>query len=102
MEIGNIRLNFTYTDPQIADIKRCLSMLYSTRAGSQPLDRNFGIDYSCLDKPLPVAQNLFTLEVVDKTREYETRAKVDNVTFDFGVVDGKMYPTIYLTRGEEE
>lgn len=70
--------------------------LYSTMEGSQPLDRNFGLKSDFLDKPLPVAQNLFTLEIVKKTDIYEARVKVSEVTFD--IKDEKVFPIVHIVR----
>ena len=33
-----------FSPDEFADIKKCLETLLSVRAGSQPLDREFGID----------------------------------------------------------
>lgn len=97
----NIKLKFDYSSPMIEDIKRCLSTLYSTREGSQPLDRNFGLNCSFVGKPIPVARNEFALEVVEKTEMYEPRAKVSDITYEYNENDGVMHPTIHLEKGDE-
>ena len=33
------------------ELQRTLGNLFATRAGSQPADRDFGIDWECLDEP---------------------------------------------------
>lgn len=98
MEIGHISLDFDYQGEDIEDIKRCLSTLYSIAEGSQPMDRDLGISWDFVGMPIPVAQNLFSLEVVEKTELYEDRVKVAYVTFEIDAVNGKMNPTIHLTR----
>lgn len=80
------------------DIKRCLTALYSVREGEQPLDREFGLSQEFLDKPVPVARNLLALEVIDKTKRYETRVSVEKVEYDTGG-DGRLIPVICLKRG---
>lgn len=98
-DAGDIELRFDYDAPEVGDISRCLRTLYATRAGSQPLDRGFGLDWGFIDKPLPVAQQEFAFEVIRKTREYEPRVKVEEVTYSFDGEEGRMKPVIRLGKG---
>lgn len=101
IDAGHIEIRFDYSSPEKEDIERCLRTLYSTREGSQPLDRNFGISWEFIDKPLLVAQQEYAFEVVKKTREYEKRVRVKEVTYEFDAESGKMKPVILLIKGEE-
>ncbi len=83
-------------ESEAEDICRCLTTLYSVRTGSQPLDREFGIDNAFLDKPLNIARNMFALEVIEKTRRYEKRVTVEKVDYEFDGQQGQMRPIIYL------
>ena len=79
-----------YSPDEFADIKLCLETLLSVRAGSQPLDRNFGIN---------VAKNMLALEIIEKVRIYEPRVEVDNVEFDANT-DGQLVPRIHFIKAE--
>ncbi len=81
------------------DIRRCLTTLYSVREGEQPLDRGFGLSWDFLDQPENIARNLLALEVIEKTKRYEPRVKVDKVEFETGI-EGQMIPVIRLKRGD--
>lgn len=100
-EAQDIKIRFDYSSPEADDILRCLKTLYATREGSQPLDRNFGLNWEFIDKPLPVAQQEYAFEVIKKTREYEPRVEVENVSYEYEELSGKMIPIITLTKGEE-
>ena len=76
-EAVDVEIRFDYDSPEAEDIRRCLNTLYSTREGSQPLDRDFGLDWGFVDKPLPVAQ-----------QEYA-----------FDGESGRMRPVVLLTKG---
>ena len=102
IDVGNIEIRFDYESPKDADISRCLMMLYTTKEGSQPLDREFGLKWDFIDKPLPVAKQEYAFEVIRKTRKYETRVRVKEVTYQFDEESGKMKPIIMLVKGEEE
>ncbi len=55
--------------------------LVNTPVGSLVLDRDFGIDYSFLDKTNPVAKQLYRAEVVRKIKKYLPAFKVDKIDF---------------------
>ena len=97
-----IRLSFNYDCLEVEDIKRCLSTLYSTKEGSQPLDRSFGLNCSFVGKPIPVAQNELALEIVEKTEKYEPRVTVTEVTYEYDETEGTIYPTVHLEKGDED
>ena len=98
-----ISIEYDFTSEELEDIKRCIENLYSTRAGSQPLDREFGIDYdSVVGLPLEVAKNQLALEVMDKTERYEPRVAVDSIDFEIDAVSGQMIPTVHLVKGEAD
>lgn len=82
------------------DILSCLHCLYSTVEGTQPLDREFGLSIECVDKPLPIAKNLYALDVVEKTEKYEPRVEVTEVTFE---VDGEaiLIPHVKVALNED-
>lgn len=88
-----------FAETEAEDIRRCLMTLYSVHVGEQPLDRDFGINYDFIDRPLPVAKNMCTLEVIEKTAKYEKRVSVRNVEYGFGI-NGRLIPTIFCERGD--
>ena len=98
----NYRLDFNFTTKEDMDIKRCLDNLYSTRAGSQPMDRDFGIEYDgVVGMSLDVAKNKLALEIISKTEIYEPRVVVDSVDFSVEASSGLLIPTIHILKGDE-
>lgn len=91
-----------FTPEEFIEVKRCLETLLSVRAGSQPLDRDFGINYDgIVGYPDPVAENMLSLEIIEKVERYEPRAEVDNITFDHSE-NGELIPHIYFVKGDGE
>lgn len=89
-----------FSPEEFADVKQCLETLYSIQAGTQPLDRNLGIDYTgVVGYQLNVAKNMLALEIIEKTRIYEPRVEVDTVDFDVGN-DGQLIPHIHFLKSE--
>lgn len=102
IDASRIELKFTTRNTEIDDIRRCLSTLYSTREGTQPLDRKFGLNADFIGKPIPVAQNLLAFEIIQKTEIYEKRVVVKSVTYNHEAESGKLVPVVHLTRREAE
>lgn len=90
-----------FTEEEFMEVKQCLETLLSIEAGSQPLDRDFGLDYDgIVGYPIPVAQNMLVLEITEKVARYEPRVTIDSIDF---TVDGEqLIPHIKFSRAEEE
>lgn len=87
-----------FAPDEFEDIKMCLETLLAIRAGSQPLDRDLGIDYEqIVGFPLDVAKNMLSLEIIEKVERYEPRVEVSSVTFT-GDTDGQLVPHIYFVK----
>lgn len=76
------------------ELKKNLETLFYTRAGSQPADRDFGIDWKCLDNMPEIAKNQFILEAHRKVKKYEPRVKITSI--DFTYKDGQLEPVLYF------
>ncbi|MFR4350583.1 MAG: hypothetical protein ACLT3H_02820 [Roseburia sp.] len=95
----NVKFQSNYSGSEIEQIKTGLRVLYATKAGSQPMDREFGLNIDFIGTPLPVAKNKFTLEVVRKTAMYEPRVSVKEVTFSEDQERGMLVPEIHFEKG---
>lgn len=80
MEVKQKLIGFDYMDAETIDeINRNLSVLYATPAGTCAGDRNYGLNQDFVGMPTATAENLLTLEIIEKTEEYEPRAQVIQV-----------------------
>lgn len=62
-------------------ILRNVRVILSTRKGSVPLYRDFGVSWEALDKPLPVAQTMLIPEIREAIETWEPRASFVDVAF---------------------
>ena len=62
----DFQLQFTFANDAMAELDRKLALLYSTREGTMPLDREFGINMDFVDMPPEVAKSLYTAEINQK------------------------------------
>ena len=65
-----------FNSSEADEIRENIETLLETPKGSIPLDRNYGIDMSCIDEPTIVAQSLMQQEIIEKVEKYEPRVLV--------------------------
>jgi len=78
--------------------------ILATRVGSVPLDRDFGVSWEHLDKPLSVARSLMQAEVIEAIERYEPRANIEAVEFEESesdAMEGISRPRVILNLGED-
>lgn len=87
-----------FSQEEYADIKLCLETLLSVREGSQPLDREFGINFDgIVGRPASVARNMLSLEIMEKVERYEPRVKVDFIGFEENM-EGQLCPHVHFSK----
>ncbi len=92
MQIDDICISFLYgagEHPKEREILRNVKNILSTPIGTCPLYREFGVDMSMLDKPMEIAETLYTIAAVEAVNRWEPRVRVDAVTFTPSL-DGKL------------
>lgn len=100
----NDEVNFA-PQTEIEEILQNIRTILKTRVGSVTLDREFGVSWEHIDKPLPIAKALLTAEVIEKIELYEPRARVESVDFDETqgeAMDGILKPRVIVSLGEDE
>lgn len=96
IDIKNTEIEFNYVTQGTDEIYQNLKVLFSTPSGSVALDRNFGIDWSILDKSIEIAKGLLTVEYIEKVNKYESRAEVEKVTYYNDDVNGYLIPKVVI------
>ena len=72
-----------------------IAVIISTPIGTIPLYRDFGLDWSFLDKPTPVANVLMVAPVREAVQRWEPRATVLDVSFSEDPAQpGVLIPTV--------
>ena len=90
----------SFSEEELNDINECVSNLMSTISGEQGLDRVFSIETrGIMDAPTEEAENLMTLEIIEKIDKYEPRVEVDDIEFEYNG-EGRMIPKVYFKKRE--
>lgn len=93
----SINLMPSSTDEEIAQNVRIIS---STPRGSQPLDRDLGIQANLLDASGDRGQALLAAAIIDTLPQQEPRITVKGVTFTGDATSGEYTPAIdYEVKG---
>lgn len=82
----------------VAEVIQNVRMIITTPKGTVPLDRDFGIDATVVDKPIPVAQALLARDIVNAVKKYEPRARIKKVDFSdgSGAINGVLKPIVRI------
>ena len=80
----DFKLAYTFAADWLADLDRQLAFLLSTREGTMPLDREFGLNMDFVDMPPEVAKSLYTAEVTEKVAKFIPTVRVQEVKWSSG------------------
>lgn len=83
------------------EILQNIRTILSTPVGSVPLDRDFGVDMSFIDRPLPKAQAEMASGIVNALRTYEPRVSVQSITWT-AEEDGVLRPKVTVRINDTE
>lgn len=92
---------FCESDTVKSVIQNC-HLILTTRKGSVPMYRIFGIDMDFVDRPIPVAQTMMIAKVKEALEEFEPRAGFVNLTFEESTdKPGKIIPILEVEINEQ-
>ena len=92
----NFQLEYTFTGNWLAELDRQLSSLLSTREGTMPLDRTFGLNMDFVDMPPEAAKSLYAAEVTEKVAKFIPAVRVQEITWG-RAENGKLTPKVVIT-----
>lgn len=84
----------------IAEILQNIRTILTTSTFSVPLHREFGVNATMLDAPLPVARARLTVEIISAIQRWEPRAKVIKVIYEGDGLEGIIKPKVRVRIDE--
>ena len=79
---------------ELEEILQNVRTILTTMKGSVPLDRDFGLDGSVLDRPVSALRAILTTNIIEAVEKYEPRVKVKEVNFAGDAEEGIVIPTV--------
>ena len=92
---------FTFAeDDEVKSICQNVALIISTKKGSVPMYREFGVPMKYLDRPMPEAKTAAAAEIIEAVENFEPRAEV--VSVNFSEEAGKIIPTVEVKVKNEQ
>ncbi len=79
---------------ELEEVIQNVKTILTTLQGSVPLDRDFGIDSTVIDKPVNVIRPLLVKEIKEKIELYEPRAKLVSIDWGGDGMEGLLIPKV--------
>lgn len=99
---GSAEANMIESNDRVSEILQNISVILTTRQGSVPMYREFGLPMKFLDKPVSVAKGIMIAEVQEAIAEFEPNATFLGATFAIDVNNpGKLIPTVEVRINEQ-
>ena len=97
----NVALAFCEND-RVKSILQNIHLILTTRKGTIPMYREFGLDMDFVDKPIPVAETLMASRVKTALDEFEPRAEFVDIDFEHSKdAFGAMIPILEVEIEDE-
>jgi phage baseplate assembly protein W len=94
--VESIPANVTYGLTGIAEVMQNVRTILTTRHGTVPLDRDFGISFEFLDSPINTTRAKVEQEVFMQLKKYEPRAVLKQIKWITDVISGQISPTVKI------
>lgn len=91
-------LSYTFSSDRLEELNRQISLLLSTREGTMPLDREFGINMDFLDLPTETVKNMYVAEISEKITKFIPQVRVESVSWTENF-SGLLSPKVVITNG---
>lgn len=92
-DVRHIRLNETDTDSSVVQGVACI---LATKRGAVPMLRDYGISQDYIGKPIPIAEKMLYEEISEQIEEFEPRANIIDITFEYEESTGILFPTVEM------
>lgn len=96
LQLYDFKLEFTFAGDSLAELDRQIALLLSTREGTVPLDREFGLDMDFTDMPPEAAKSLYVAEITRKIPKFIPAVRVQGVTW-VAAEGGTLKPKVVIT-----
>ena len=86
---------------ELQDIEKNINFLFATREGTAPGDRNFGLSTEYIDAPRPVAEQMMSVDIIEKVEKYEPRVAVEDIEFSTDEENGELIIKVRFEKNED-
>ena len=88
--------NITFGATGVLSVIQNVRTILTTRKGTQPMDRDFGISFDFLDSPAAFTRAKAEQECFLALRKYEPRAVLKQIRWEADLKSGKFWPDVLI------
>jgi len=92
--VESLPVNITFGLSGVERVMQNVRTLLTTRRGTVPLDRDFGISFDFLDSPVNKTQAKAEQEIFLQMKKYVPSATLKQIKWDANVIAGQIWPTV--------
>jgi phage baseplate assembly protein W len=92
VKIESLSANVAYGLTGVPEVMQNVRTILTTRRGTVPLDRNFGISFDFLDSPINLTRAKAEQEIFLQLKKYEPRAILKQIMWE--TESGQILPSV--------
>jgi phage baseplate assembly protein W len=94
VKIESLPANVAYGLFGVLEIMQNVRTILTTRRGTVPLDRDFGISFDFLDSPINTTRAKAEQEIFLQLKKYEPRVILKQIMWETDVISGQISPSV--------
>jgi phage baseplate assembly protein W len=94
IKIESLPARAVYGLSGIPEVMQNVRTILTTRRGTVPLDRDFGISFEFLDSPINITRAKAEQEIFLQLKKYEPRAILKQIIWETDVISGHISPSV--------
>jgi phage baseplate assembly protein W len=94
VKIESLPANITYGLTGVSEVMQNVRTILTTRRGTVPLDRDFGISFDFLDSPINTTRAKAEQEIFLQLKKYEPRVILKQIIWESDVISGQISPSV--------
>jgi phage baseplate assembly protein W len=92
--VESLPTNISFGLTGVSEVMQNVRTILTTRRGTVPLDRDFGISFEFLDSPINTTRAKEEQEIFLQMKKYEPRAILKQIIWNADVLSGQISPTV--------
>jgi phage baseplate assembly protein W len=94
VKIESLPANVMYGLSGVPEVMQNVRTILTTRRGTVPLDRDFGISFDFLDSPINTTRAKAEQEIFLQLKKYEPRAILKQIIWETDAISGQISPSV--------
>jgi phage baseplate assembly protein W len=94
VKIDGLPTNVVYGLTGVLEIMQNVRTILTTRRGTVPLDRDFGLSFEFLDSPINRTRTKSEQEIFLQLKKYEPRVILKQIIWEADVMSGLISPSV--------